>query len=224
MKDLNWELKQLGLRHRDGSFATQHDRERVLTLVADQLIESGFETLMLAGMKPLHIEELVKRWQGEALATGTLKNRMTHLRWMAQKIGKQNIVARDNDFYGIADRVYVTNDSKARELTAEQLGKVTDPYCAMSLQLQAAFGLRREESLKLQPNYADRDDLAEYVRSHYAYKRQALQVTPTKEQQSCHSTNAVVRGGSISPRHRESALDALLKQKARPKPRSCRTG
>src|SRR3954447_3945746 len=39
------------------------------------------------------------------------------------------------------------------------------------------------------------DDLADYVRSHYANKRQALQVTPRKEQ-SCHSTNAVARGGS----------------------------
>ena len=37
------------------------------------------------------------------------------------------------------------------------------------------------------------DDLAEYVRSHYAVQRQALQVTPRKES-LCHSTNAVVRG------------------------------
>lgn len=78
---------------------------------------------------------------------------------MAEKIGKRNIVARSNDFYCIADRVFVTNDSKARELTIEQLSKVTDLYCAMSLQLQAAFGLRREESLKLQPDYADRGDV-----------------------------------------------------------------
>ena len=56
------------------------------------------------------------------------------------------------------------------------------------------------------------DDLAEYVRSHYAYPRQALQVTPRKEHELCHSTNAEVRGGSISPRHQESVLDALLKQ------------
>ena len=66
------------------------------------------------------------------------------------------------------------------------------------------------------------DDLAEYVRSHYAIQRQALQVTPRKDE-SCHSTNAVVRGGSISPQHRESALDALLKQKARPKRKNCTT-
>ena len=52
------------------------------------------------------------------------------------------------------------------------------------------------------------DDLAEYVRGHYAYPRQALQVTPRKEQ-VCHSINAVVRGGSISPRHQERCYGCL---------------
>ncbi len=200
MKDLNWELKQLGLRHRDGSFATRHDRERVLTLVADQLIESGFETLTLAGMKPLHIEELVKRWQGEALATGTLKNRMTHLRWMAQKIGKQNIVARSNDFYGIADRVYVTNDLKARELTTEQLDKVTDPYCAMSLQLQAAFGLHREESLKLQPDYADRGDVL-YLKASWCKggRPRDIPIRTDEQRQLIDAAKALAQGGSLIP-------------------------
>lgn len=80
MKSLNWELKQLGERNLDGSYATQQDRERVLTLVANQLIEMGFDNLTLAGMKPFHIEELAKRWIAEELSTGTLKNRMAHLR------------------------------------------------------------------------------------------------------------------------------------------------
>jgi hypothetical protein len=66
------------------------------------------------------------------------------------------------------------------------------------------------------------DDLAAYVRSHYANSRQALQVTPRKEQ-SCHSTNAVVRGGSTSLRHQESGLDALLKQKVKSKRKNCTT-
>jgi hypothetical protein len=35
---------------------------------------------------------------------------------MAEKIGKENIVARDNAAYGIADRRFVTNESKAKEL------------------------------------------------------------------------------------------------------------
>jgi hypothetical protein len=83
---------------------------------------------------------------------------MTELRWWAEKIGKANVVAKSNDAYGIADRRYVTNVSKARPLTAGDLARITDPYSRVSLQLQAAFGLRREESLKIQPVWADRGD------------------------------------------------------------------
>ena len=57
---------------------------------------------------------LVARWLAEELSPGTIKNRMAALRWLAQKIGKDNIVERTNAAYGIPDRVYVTNISKAK--------------------------------------------------------------------------------------------------------------
>jgi hypothetical protein len=158
MQALNYELKQLCARNRDGSFATQADRERILTLVANQLREMGFVNMQAQSLKPKHVEKLVERWTAEGLSMGTVKNRMTELRWWAEKIGKANVVAKSNDAYGIADRRYVTNVSKARQLTAGDLAQVTDPYSRVSLQLQAAFGLRREESLKIQPAWADRGD------------------------------------------------------------------
>ena len=158
MRDLNYELKQLCRRNRDGSYATQRDRERVLDLVANQLHDLGYRHLAAASLKPKHVEGLVERWQAEGLAVGTIKNRMAELRWWAEKIGKQNVIARDNDHYGIGNRQYVTNVSKARQLTGGELARITDPYTAMSLRLQAAFGLRRGESIKIRPEWADRGD------------------------------------------------------------------
>ena len=61
-----------------------------------------------------------------------------------------------NTLSGWWSRHYVTQVSKARELSAAELGRITDPYTAMSLRLQAAFGLRRAESIKIQPGWADR--------------------------------------------------------------------
>jgi site-specific recombinase XerC len=158
MHDLNYELKQLCARNRDGSFATQVNRERILTLIANQLRELGFVNMHVQSLKPKHVEKLVERWLAEGLSAGTVKNRMAALRWWAEKIGKANVVAKSNDVYGIADRRYVTNVSKARQLTSGDLAQVTDPYTRMSLRLQAAFGLRREESLKIQPGWADHGD------------------------------------------------------------------
>src|SRR5215813_2403164 len=158
MRDLNYELKQLCRRNRDGSYATQVARERILTLIANQLHEMGFRKMTAQSLKPKHVQALVERWKGEELSTGTLKNRMTELRWWAEKAGKQNVIARSNDHYGIADRQLVSSANKARELTPADLSNVTDTYTRASLQLQAAFGLRREESIKIRPVWSDRGD------------------------------------------------------------------
>ena len=159
MRDLNHDFKNLCQRNRDGSFATQHDRESILTLIANQLDENGFRHLRATGVRSKHIEHLVERWHAEEISAGTFKNRMSALRWLAEKINKQNIVARDNAAYGIAERHRVTNVSKAHELDADKLAAVSDPYTALSLRLQEAFGLRREESIKLRPTWADRGDM-----------------------------------------------------------------
>lgn len=157
MDALTYTLRQLCLRNRDGSHATQADRQRSLSLAACQLSEAGFRQMRATSLKGKHVEALLQRWQAEGLSTGTLKNRMAHLRWWAEKVGKAGILPADNTKLGIPERRYVTNENKAKEL-GDRLDRVTDSHVRMSLRLQAAFGLRREESIKFQPRYADRGD------------------------------------------------------------------
>lgn len=157
MDDLTYTLRQLCQRNRDGSHNTQADRMRSLSLAARQLREAGFRQMKASSLKGKHVQALLERWQGEGLSSGTIKNRLSHLRWWAEKISKAGILPADNAQLGVAERRYVTNISKAREL-GTGLEQVTDPYVRMSLQLQAAFGLRREEAIKFQPSYANRGD------------------------------------------------------------------
>ena len=65
------------------------------------------------------------------------------------------MIARENDAYGVERRPFVTNQDKGKELDPAQVDKVGSPYVAMSLRLQEAFGLRREESIKIRPGWAD---------------------------------------------------------------------
>jgi integrase len=83
---------------------------------------------------------------------------MSCLRWWAEKVNKRNVVARSNETYGIPDRQFVAPESKAKDLEDAQLARVRDENVRMSLRLQRAFGLRREEAIKLQPRWADRGD------------------------------------------------------------------
>ena len=158
MRDLNYELKQLGRRHRDGSYATQADRARILSLLADQLSTLGYKKLHATELKGRHVNALVKEWQRLGLAIGTIKNRLAVLRWWAEKVGRAWVLARDNTHYGIPERQSVATTSRACTVGAAELARIRDPYVRMSLVLQQAFGLRRGEAIKCQPAYADRGD------------------------------------------------------------------
>jgi site-specific recombinase XerC len=159
MRELNYELKNMCLRNRDGSYATQYARERILTMIANQLHEMGFKDMRAVSLKPKHVQALVERWKAQSLSAGTIKNRMTELRWWAEKIAKQGVIFKRNDQYGIARRKYVTNVSKSRELTDGYLSKITDPNSSFSLRLQDGFGLRLEESLKTRLALADKGNV-----------------------------------------------------------------
>ena len=159
MRDLNYGLKRLVFDNRNsGSHSTRAARQNILQQAANTLHDLGYRKLKPEGFKPKHVDALVAHWQSQGLSPGTVKNRLSHLRWWARMIGKPAIIARDNDHYQVARRVYVTGEDKARDLDAQRLSNVSDPYTRMSLRLQLAFGLRREEAIKFSPHLADKGD------------------------------------------------------------------
>lgn len=158
MRDLNYQLKQLGKENRDGSYGTQHKRAWLLSKIADQLHELGFRGMRATSLKQKHVEALVALWLDQDLNTGTIKNRMAALRWWARKVNKHSVIAKNNAHYGIVNRRYVRPESRAVDIDAADLARITDPYTRFSLQLQREFGLRREESIKFTVRYADRGD------------------------------------------------------------------
>jgi hypothetical protein len=158
VRGLNHQLKTLCRNNREGSYGTQVRRERELTLLANELHELGYRGMNSHSLKPKHVEALVRHWVENEVTTGTIKNRMSAFRWWARKVNRQNVVARSNDHYGIPNRIFVTNTSKAKSISKVDLAKIRDENVRMSLELQQAFGLRREEAIKFIPSYADQAD------------------------------------------------------------------
>ena len=132
MRDLNYQLKQLCKRNRDGSYSTQANRARMLNQIANQLQEMGYRRMTTDPLKPKHVDALVKRWLGEGMAAGTIKNRMNCLRWWAAKVDRRNVIARSNEFYGIPDRQFVSNESKAVVVDSPALSSIQDDFVRMS--------------------------------------------------------------------------------------------
>jgi len=202
MDTFNFELKQLCKHNRDGSFASRADRERLLDLIANQLKALGFRHMHAASFKAKHIDALVECWRTEGIAAGTLKNRMTALRWVCEKTGKSHIIDRSNDAYGIERRVYVSTTSKAWMLDDSRLAWISDPYTAMSLQLQTAFGLRREESIKIVPSVADLGDRL-FLQASWTKggRSREVPIRTSEQRVLLDEAKALAGGGSLIPRN-----------------------
>ncbi len=164
MNKLNYELKLMCKRNRDGSFATQHDRARHLRQTAKQLTQLGYKHMSASSLKPKHIAALLELWQSETsplthkpISIGTIKNRMSVLRWWAEKINKQNVIPRSNKELGIPDRCLVPKQNIAYSLASKRIDTLP-LHLQLSLRLQEHFGLRREESAKIIPWLAIRHD------------------------------------------------------------------
>lgn len=158
MKKLWYELKSLCESNLDGSRNTQSKRYRDLRAIAKELEGLGYRNMGSHSLKPKHIDALVDHWKSKSLTTGTIKTRMSVLRWWAGKVGRHNVVARENSHYGIDKRVYVTEHSKACYVPDKILRAINDPYIAASMRLAKVFGLRKEEAIKFTVSYADRGD------------------------------------------------------------------
>ena len=156
MRQLNYDLKRLQDGVRERSYGTRTGRSFALAQMANTLHELGFRRLRATGLRGKHVEALVREWKRAGLSIGTMKNRMSHLRWWAKRIGKPNVVRADNASYGIGDRKRAANEDRGRDLPDDRLALVRDEHVRMALRLQEQFGLRREEAIKFSPSYADR--------------------------------------------------------------------
>jgi site-specific recombinase XerC len=200
MKDLNYQLMKLCRDNRDGGFSTQATRSRLLDLIANQLNELGYRRMQPKSLKPKHVDALVAHWRDQGISIGTLKNRLSALRWWAKKVNKPSIIARDNGVYGIGKREYVARESKAQDLDERKLSEISDPYVRVSIRLQAAFGLRREESIKFNPSYAMQGDHI-HLKSSWAKGGRARTVPIRNDEQNqlLEEIKVLAKGGSLIP-------------------------
>ena len=200
MKDLNYQLSKICRDNRDGGFSTQATRSRLLDLIANHLQELGFRRMQPRSLKPKHVNALVAHWQDQGISVGTLKNRLSALRWWAKKVNKPSIIANDNTVYGIGKREYVAKESKALKLDEKKLSGISDLYANLSIRLQAAFGLRREESIKFNPSYAMQDD---HIRLKSSWTKggraRTVPIRNDEQRQLLEKVKALAKGGSLIP-------------------------
>lgn len=155
MTPLQWEIRKIVFANRDGSRTTQYQRRAMLFRFAGDIHKLGHRDTRITGLGNRHVDRAVGHWKRQGLSDATIKNRLSAIRWLGQKINKPNLGYDCNARFGLKGKPS-TESSKARTLTVSATRKVADPYIRVSLKLQAAFGLRRSEAMKIQPRWADR--------------------------------------------------------------------
>lgn len=208
---LEYQFNQLCNKHREGSHATQANRRSMLQLFAEQLAKNGYniESMSPSDLKGRHVNKLLEQWRKDGVSTGTIKNRMTTIRWWAEKVNNPGAV-KSNDTYKIEKRVYVTNKNKSVSLRDLDLSKVNENI-AQSLRLQDAFGLRREESMKFQPVFAldgQTIENAKYIRLKDSWTKggrpRTIPLSNEKQRQELRHAYvlALKNGGSMIPKEK----------------------
>jgi len=155
MTPLQWGIRNVLRANRDGARTTQYQRQAILFQFAGDVQQLGHHNKRLAKIGNRYVERVVELWKRQGISDATIKNRLSAIRWLGQKINKPNLGYENNAQFGLKGRTE-GQTNKAQRLTVAVPQQVTDPYIRTSLKLQAAFGLRRSEAMKLQPKWADR--------------------------------------------------------------------
>ncbi|MGF6851146.1 phage integrase N-terminal domain-containing protein [Paraburkholderia sp. CI3] len=155
------------ISHKALSVKTQERRATGLCKSFRELRENGYALQTPWSLKHKHIGFLVRHWVADGQSGGTIENKLTYLRAIAQWMGKPKLVRTLADYvdrreHGLV-RSYVATEDKSWEAhgidAAAKIEEIarTCPYTAVQLKLQAAFGLRIEESFMLRPVEAVRN-------------------------------------------------------------------
>lgn len=151
------------------SVKTQGYRLQKLCRSFVELRENGFALKSPWSVKEKHIRFLVNLWKENKQSVGTIENKLTYLRAFAGWINKPNLVGTLADYvvdrkeHGLV-RTYAALEDKSWEGNhvdaVAKLNEIaqTEPVVTMQLKLQAAFGLRVEESFLLRPKESVRRD------------------------------------------------------------------
>jgi integrase len=149
------------------SIKTQERRATALCKSFVELREGGFALQTPWSLKAKHVDYLVHGWIAKGQSGGTIENKLTYLRAIAQWMHKANLVGTLGDYVDRREhdlvRSYVATEDRSWEARGvDAVAKIDEialscPYTAVQLKLQAAFGLRVEESFMLRPVEAVRD-------------------------------------------------------------------
>ncbi len=155
LRRLNYSLFEFMKQYKGSkqmSHSTRICRTERLQAMFAELHALGYKIKHIRGLKQKHVTCLVTYWQEKGISVGSIKNRLSDLRFICRQLGKHHLV-QSNDFYQVGSRQLIPTESKA--IHSPNFQAVNDELVLCSYELQRVFGLRAGESMKIIPSIAD---------------------------------------------------------------------
>lgn len=146
---LKGQLASLTNHNKDNSFVTRADRNHVLFEVVD-ILKKDFRLESLTNLKEKHITHIVDIWKNSGITNATIKNKMSNMRWLAEKLNKKNIIPAKNSALGIANRTTDANTDKSWIPNADVYADLPESL-QIHVDLMRNFGLRFREAALFSP-------------------------------------------------------------------------
>ena len=202
LRSAKFSIHELVKQTKGHSFASQADMRHMLFRCIKDLHDLGFKLGHIKGLQAKHIYALVEHWKKQDKNIATIKNYMSKLRKVSQLLNNNKLIKPDNDHYKIDHRSYISKHNKA--IHNIELSKCTDQYIRLSIEVQALFGLRREESMKFTFSEAMNDG---YIEIKPSWTKggigRVLQITNSEQRHWLAQVSTLVKSGeSLIPSHR----------------------
>ncbi|RDK06095.1 integrase domain-containing protein [Cupriavidus lacunae] len=160
-------LSQTRISHKNASIKTQERRMYTVCRSFVELRACGFHLESPHSIRHKHVQALVSYWVSEKQTGGTIENKLSHLKAFCQWIGKHNLIRTLGDYvdrveHGLVRSYVTTTDKSWAGNGIDATAKISEiavdhPRVAVQLKMQAAFGLRIEESFSLKISTALRN-------------------------------------------------------------------
>lgn len=149
---LERQLVSILAANREDSFATQRKRSTILSATARHIVDR-FGLQKWDNLKQKHVSAVIVNWKAADHGCRSIEEKLTHMRWLLQKIGKPNLLPRTNRELGVepGPRYTRAGNIVSEDRYQQLVSSMHDPRVQAMLLLARELGLRFKEASLLRP-------------------------------------------------------------------------
>lgn len=146
------------VKHNREKGGTSHNNRMCILKTFGEIVEKDFKLKKLENLKQKHILHVIEKWKAE-VQVSTLKNRVSAIRWLCEKLGKAPILPRSNAdiILNIPNREIDYNTDKGWNPSPDLKSSLPETQ-KLHVEMMREFGMRFQEAAKFRPSENIHDD------------------------------------------------------------------